>query len=97
MAFLKKAAEHGVANIEMESACFTAVCHHAGIKAGIIAVILVNRLKGDQCLFTKDDCKKWEHRIIKVFAAFIKSKINIGDSFKNSSCLREIDSEKKKI
>ena len=32
MAFLRKAYDVGVRNIEMESLCFAAMCHHAGIK-----------------------------------------------------------------
>jgi len=95
MDFLKRAHENGIANIEMESACFTTVCHHAGIKAGIIAVILVNRLKGDQCLFSKEECHKWENRIIQILAAFIKTKVDVETTFKNSSGLRKIETDKK--
>lgn len=33
MAFLKRAHNRGIANIEMESLCFAAMCHRAGIKS----------------------------------------------------------------
>ena len=32
MAYLKDAYDKGVRNIEMESLCFAAMCHHANIK-----------------------------------------------------------------
>lgn len=40
--------EHGIVNIEMESTIFAALTHHAGIKAAVICVALLNRLNGDQ-------------------------------------------------
>ena len=48
MNFLKTIHEQGVVNMEMESLCFAALCHHAGIKSAVICVTLLNRLKGDQ-------------------------------------------------
>ena len=38
----------GVSNIEMESAELAAFCNHAGIPALMIAVVIINRLDGDQ-------------------------------------------------
>ena len=34
--------------MEMESLCFAALCHHAGIRGAVVCVTLLNRLKGDQ-------------------------------------------------
>lgn len=33
MNFLKRAYTRGIANIEMESLCFAAMCHRAGVKS----------------------------------------------------------------
>jgi uridine phosphorylase len=46
--YLAKLQEAGVVNIEMECTAFTALTHHAGIKAGVVCVALLDRFKGDQ-------------------------------------------------
>lgn len=48
MEYLNKLNAFGVVNIEMESTIFAALTHHAGIRAAIVCVTLVDRLKGDQ-------------------------------------------------
>lgn len=48
MAYLEKLRDHGVVNIEMESTIFSALTYHAGIKAAVVCVALLNRLNGDQ-------------------------------------------------
>lgn len=48
MEFLNKLCDFGVVNIEMECTVFAALTHHAGIKAAIVCVALLNRLQGDQ-------------------------------------------------
>ena len=48
MTFLKEIHGAGIINIEMESLCVAAICHHAGIRAAVICVTLLDRLKGDQ-------------------------------------------------
>lgn len=50
MEFLNKCKEIGVVNIEMEATIFGALTHHAGIKAAIVCVALLNRLNGDQVI-----------------------------------------------
>lgn len=50
MDFLERCREIGVVNIEMEATIFSALTHHAGIKAAIVCVALLNRLNGDQVL-----------------------------------------------
>lgn len=52
MEFLEKCREIGVVNIEMEATIFGALTHHAGIKAAIVCVALLNRLNGDQVIIT---------------------------------------------
>lgn len=48
MEYLESIHKSGVVNIEMESLAFAALTHHAGIKAAVICVTLLDRLKGDQ-------------------------------------------------
>lgn len=47
-AFLQKLSSDGIINIEMESTAFAALTNHAGIRAAVICVAIVNRLEGDQ-------------------------------------------------
>lgn len=48
MNYLNKLHDFGVVNIEMESTIFAALTHHAGIRAAVVCVTLLDRLKGDQ-------------------------------------------------
>ena len=50
MAYLENLRENGVVNIEMESTIFAALTYHAGIKAAVVCVALLNRLNGDQVI-----------------------------------------------
>lgn len=54
MEYLEKLKANGVRNIEMESLAFAALTHHAGIKAAVVCVTLLDRLKGDQ-VFNNND------------------------------------------
>lgn len=46
--FLHKVHNNNILNMEMESLAFAALTHHAGIRAAVICVTLLNRLNGDQ-------------------------------------------------
>ena len=46
--FLHKIHQNNILNMEMESLAFAALTHHAGIRAAVICVTLLNRLNGDQ-------------------------------------------------
>jgi len=46
--FLNNISENNILNMEMESLAFAALTHHAGIRAAVICVTLLNRLNGDQ-------------------------------------------------
>ena len=52
MEYLMKLQKAGVVNIEMESLCFAALTHHAGIQSAVVCVTLLDRLKGDQVFST---------------------------------------------
>jgi len=60
MAYLEKLRENGVVNIEMESTIFAALTHHAGIKAAVVCVALLNRLNGDQVNAPKEVMHEWQ-------------------------------------
>lgn len=47
-AFLNRARNLGVANIEMEAVALAAITHQVGIKTAVICVTILDRLKGDQ-------------------------------------------------
>ena len=50
--FLNSIHEQNIINMEMESLAFAALTHHAGIRAAVICVTLLNRLNGDQVCLT---------------------------------------------
>ncbi|KAK6181039.1 hypothetical protein SNE40_008982 [Patella caerulea] len=77
MAFLKRIYERGVKNIEMESLCFAAYCHRAGIKSAVICVTLLDRLQGDQIATPHDIMEEWQSRPQIIVARYIKSKLGI--------------------
>lgn len=62
MAYLEKLRDFGVVNIEMECTIFAALTHYAGIKAAIICVTLLDRLKGDQVMAPKEVMNEWQQR-----------------------------------
>ncbi|XP_029359373.1 uridine phosphorylase 1-like isoform X2 [Echeneis naucrates] len=47
-AYLNKVRDAGVCNIEMEATVFAAMCKLSGIRAAVVCVTLLDRLKGDQ-------------------------------------------------
>lgn len=53
MEYLERLRSAGIKNIEMEATTFAALTHHAGIKAAVVCVTLLDRLKGDQVYITK--------------------------------------------
>ncbi|XP_058830389.1 uridine phosphorylase 1 isoform X1 [Topomyia yanbarensis] len=62
MDYLEKLRDFGVVNIEMECTIFAALTHHAGIKAAIVCVTLLDRLKGDQVMSPKEVMNEWQQR-----------------------------------
>uniref|UniRef100_A0A1B6DDL4 Nucleoside phosphorylase domain-containing protein n=1 Tax=Clastoptera arizonana TaxID=38151 RepID=A0A1B6DDL4_9HEMI len=72
MEFLEKLHNAGVSNIEMESLAFAALTHHAGIKAAVICVTFIDRLKGDQIQTPKEVLDEWQMRPQKLVSRYIK-------------------------
>ncbi|KJH47458.1 uridine phosphorylase [Dictyocaulus viviparus] len=77
MAFLKELHEKGVRNIEMESTCFASMTHRAGVKAAIVCVALLNRMKGDQIKIEHDQYVEFEQRPFRLVTAFIKKQLEL--------------------
>jgi uridine phosphorylase len=77
IAYLTKLYKNGVRNIEMEAVIFGALTHHAGIRAAIVCVTLLNRLNGDQINSTKEQRDEWQSRPQKLVSRYIKSQINL--------------------
>ncbi|KAJ2950015.1 hypothetical protein O0L34_g11352 [Tuta absoluta] len=72
MEYLESVHKAGVVNIEMESLAFAALTHHAGIKAAVICVTFLDRLKGDQVLAPKEVLDEWQQRPTKLVCRYIK-------------------------
>lgn len=62
MEYLGKLNNFGVVNIEMESTIFAALTYHAGIRAAVVCVTLLDRLKGDQVNTPKEVMNEWQKR-----------------------------------
>ncbi|KAK2180534.1 hypothetical protein NP493_439g03023 [Ridgeia piscesae] len=75
--FLKRANEEGVCNIEMESLCFAAMCHHANIKGAVVCVTILDRLQGDQVSTPHDTLKAWDQRPATIVARLIRKKLGL--------------------
>lgn len=60
--FLRKLANFGVVNIEMECTVFGAMTYMAGIRGAIVCVALLDRLHGDQVETPKATLTEWQNR-----------------------------------
>ncbi|XP_006824023.2 uridine phosphorylase 1-like [Saccoglossus kowalevskii] len=72
MNYLHELYNVGIRNIEMESLCFASMMNRAGIKAGVVCVTILDRLKGDQVVTPKEELRRWEERPQTVVARYIK-------------------------
>ncbi|XP_060525898.1 uridine phosphorylase 1 isoform X2 [Cylas formicarius] len=70
--YLESLQRNGVKNIEMEAVPFAALTHHAGIRAAIVCVALLNRLKGDQVCSPKEVINEYQQRPQALVARYIK-------------------------
>jgi uridine phosphorylase len=76
-AFLQRAHEAGVRNIEMEATAFAAFCLRAGIPATIICCALVDRLKGDQITSTPDELAAFADNAETVVIRYVGKQLGI--------------------
>uniref|UniRef100_A0AC34Q2Q6 Nucleoside phosphorylase domain-containing protein n=1 Tax=Panagrolaimus sp. JU765 TaxID=591449 RepID=A0AC34Q2Q6_9BILA len=76
-AFLNTLKEKDVKNIEMEASAFCAITSRAHVKAAIVCVALLNRLKGDQVDIDHDTYIEYEMHPFKLITAYLCKKLNI--------------------
>jgi uridine phosphorylase len=57
MSYILHLQRKGIINMEMESLAFAAMCNHAGIRAAVVCVSIVDRMQGDQVIFNLSACK----------------------------------------
>jgi len=75
--FLNNISENNILNMEMESLAFAALTHHAGIRAAVICVTLLNRLNGDQVASSKEVMEEWQSRPQTIVARYIKKHLGM--------------------
>lgn len=75
MAFLHRAHEAGVRNIEMESTAFAAFCLRAGIPAAVVCTTLLNRLQGDQVTSTPEQLAQFSDNAQRVVLQYIRGQL----------------------
>ncbi|KAK3786508.1 hypothetical protein RRG08_039154 [Elysia crispata] len=74
--FFNKLQSLGVCNIEMESAAVLAMAHKVGVKAAVVCVVLVDRLKCDLPLLTVEEMKRIENYPLQLIIRHIKKQLS---------------------
>jgi len=90
MSYIHQLHRTGVTNIEMESLAFAALTHHAGIRAAVICVSVLDRMKGDQVLAVKEVLNEWQLRPQKLVARYIKKHLGLV-GIRKSPLLRDLE------
>lgn len=85
MDYLHKINRFGVVNIEMESTIFSALTHHAGIRAAIVCVTLLDRLKGDQVNTPKEVMNEWQKRPQILVSRLIRKHLALNGQLRNAA------------
>ncbi|CAG11963.1 unnamed protein product, partial [Tetraodon nigroviridis] len=73
--YLKRARDAGVCNIEMESSVFATMCKMSGLKAAVVCVTLLNRLKGDQLDSSHHVLQNYQQRPQILVGSYIKKEL----------------------
>jgi uridine phosphorylase len=74
IAFLRKAHELGVRNMEMEAAVVLWFFQRLKIRAAVACAALLDRLEGDQHAHSREDIHEWSLRPQKVVMNYLKAK-----------------------
>ncbi|XP_016142878.1 uridine phosphorylase 1 [Sinocyclocheilus grahami] len=74
--YLAEAYAAGVRNIEMESSVFAAMCKLSNLRAAVVCVALLDRLKGDQLTSSHDVLNNYQQRPQVLVGHYIKKKLN---------------------
>ncbi|XP_060937389.1 uridine phosphorylase 1 [Limanda limanda] len=73
--YLMRASQAGVCNIEMESSVFAAMCKLSGLRAAVVCVTLLDRLKGDQVTCSHEVLNSYQQRPQKLVGYYIKQQL----------------------
>ncbi|XP_047454205.1 uridine phosphorylase 1 [Mugil cephalus] len=73
--YLNKANEAKVCNIEMESTVFAAMCKLSGLRAAVVCVTLLDRLKGDQISSSHELLQSFQQRPQILVSHYIKKQL----------------------
>ncbi|XP_062255634.1 uridine phosphorylase 1 isoform X2 [Platichthys flesus] len=73
--YLMRASQAGVCNIEMESSVFAAMCKLSGLRAAVVCVTLLDRLKGDQVNCSHEVLDSYQQRPQKLVGYYIKQQL----------------------
>jgi uridine phosphorylase len=92
MSYILELNRNGVTNIEMESLAFAALTHHAGVRAAVVCVSLLDRLKGDQVLAPKEVLQEWQLRPQVLIAQYIKKELGLVPNHRKSPILSSFPS-----
>ncbi|XP_029359385.1 uridine phosphorylase 1-like isoform X3 [Echeneis naucrates] len=88
-AYLNKAKEAGVCNIEMESSAFAAMCKLSGIRAAVVCVTLLDRLKGDQLNSSHEVLRDYQQRPQILVGHYIKKQLKAKAAGRTSTCYHQ--------
>ncbi|XP_054983967.1 uridine phosphorylase 1 [Sorex araneus] len=75
--YLQAAYSAGVRNIEMESSVFAAMCGACGLRAAVVCVTLLDRLKGDQISSPHEVLIEYQQRPQRLVGYFIKKSLGM--------------------
>ncbi|KAM9783229.1 uridine phosphorylase 1 [Neosynchiropus ocellatus] len=73
--YLQRAREAGVRNIEMESTVFAAMCRRGGLRAAVVCVTLLDRLKGDQVTSSHQVLQGYQLRPQQLVCRYVKKQL----------------------
>ncbi|XP_028326545.1 uridine phosphorylase 1 isoform X2 [Gouania willdenowi] len=74
--YLHKAQEAEICNIEMESSAFAAMCKLSGVRAAVVCVTLLDRLKGDQLSSSHEVLQSYQQRPQILVGYYIRKQLN---------------------
>jgi len=75
MEYIKTLQQKGIVNIEMECTILASLCQKTGVKGAIICVALLDRLKGDQVMISKETYKSYQERPRALLIKYLRKKL----------------------
>lgn len=77
MAFLRRAHEAGVMNVEMEAVYLAAFTRRLGIRSALVCCTLLNRLEGDQVRSSKEELASFAQHSADIVLRYLRKKLSI--------------------